>query len=293
MARRANLIGRRYCWRHIITCKNGGYRTTFTMTTSTASRKTALIMGVANKRSIAWACVQSFLEKDFDVIFTYQNERFQQSSQTLISSMSACNSTCTLQALPCQVQTEIPLLFQERLPKLLGNSTKLHAIVHSIAFAPDLKNSTLLTTSRDTFQVAHDVSTFSFLETARESLPLMHSESSLTALSYIGAVRAVPHYNVMGPAKASLESVVRGLALELGTHHHVRVNAVSAGPLLTLAARGITGISDIRNDVEQRAPLQRNVTAKEVADTISFLATEGTGITGQTIYVDGGYSIVV
>jgi enoyl-[acyl-carrier protein] reductase I len=115
----------------------------------------------------------------------------------------------------------------------------------------------------------------------------------LTALSYLGAVKAMPHYNVMGPAKASLESVVRGLALELGSQeYHIRVNAVSAGPLNTLAARGIAGISDIRNDVTKRAPLKRNVTAEEVADTIFFLATQATGITGQTVYVDGGYSIV-
>jgi enoyl-[acyl-carrier protein] reductase I len=116
----------------------------------------------------------------------------------------------------------------------------------------------------------------------------------LTALSYLGAVKAMQHYNVMGPAKASLESVVRGLALELGSSrdYHVRVNAVSAGPLNTLAARGIAGISDIRKDMMNRAPLKRNVTAEEVADTIFFLATQATGITGQTVYVDGGYSIV-
>lgn len=258
---------------------------------TTAARKTALIMGVANRRSIAWACVQSFLEKDYNVIFTFQNERFQPTAHDLMASVHA---TTNLQALSCNVETEIPRLFQHEIPTLLEQQdATLNAVVHSIAFAPEMKDSTLLDTSRDAFQVAQNISCYSFLETAREALPLLSQsdETSLTALSYIGAVRVVPHYNVMGPAKASLESVARGLALELGKKG-IRVNAVSAGPLNTLAARGITGISDIRRDVEQRAPLKRNVTSKEVADTISFLATEGTGITGQTIYVDGGYSII-
>lgn len=254
-----------------------------------SAQKTALVMGVANKRSIAWACVQSFLSHNYRVVFTYQNERFESTAQELMS-----HHHKHVQALPCNVQDEIPILFQERIPALLGNHARLNAIVHSIAFAPDMKEHSLLQTSRHAFQVAHDVSTYSFLEIARESLPLLCSESScsLTALSYLGAVKAIPHYNVMGPAKASLESVVRGLALELGRLHNIRVNAVSAGPLNTLAARGISGISDIRQDVERRAPLKRNVTAEQVADTISFLATRGTGITGQIIYVDGGYSIV-
>lgn len=261
------------------------------MTATTAARKTALVMGVANRRSIAWACVQSFLEKDYDVVFTFQHDRFDKTAQDLIQSVKPNKNK--IHALPCQVETEIPTLFQERIPEVLGEDARLDALVHSIAYAPDLKGGSLLDTSRESFQVTHDISAYSFLETAREALPMLQQQSSLTALSFIGAVRAVPHYNVMGPAKASLESIVRGLALELGKQpHHIRVNAVSAGPLNTLAARGITGISEIRRNVEERAPLGRNITAKEVADTISFLATEGTGITGQTIYVDGGYSII-
>jgi enoyl-[acyl-carrier protein] reductase I len=245
------------------------------------SKKTALIMGVANRRSIAWACVRSFLEKDYNVVFTYQNERFEKTAKDLIESTSF--SHC-IHALPCQVETDTPLLFQERLPELLGGEVCLDAIVHSIAYAPDMKDSSLLDTSRNAFLLAHDISSYSFLEVARHS-----NTRSLTALSYLGAVRAVPHYNIMGPAKASLESLVRGLALEMGDR--TRVNAVSAGPLSTLAARGIRGISSIREDVERRAPLKRNITAEEVADTVAFLS-QATGITGQTIYVDGGYSIV-
>jgi enoyl-[acyl-carrier protein] reductase I len=254
-----------------------------------AAQKTALIMGVANRRSIAWACVQSFLSQNYRVVFTYQNERHESTALDLKSNHP------NIHALPCNVEHEIPILFQEKIPELLGeDNVSLNAIVHSIAFAPDIKTHSLLETSRHAFQVAHDVSTYSFLQVAQEALPLLHPGSSLTALSYLGAVKAMQHYNVMGPAEASLESVVRGLALELGSSrdYHVRVNAVSAGPLNTLAARGIAGISDIRKDVMNRAPLKRNVTAEEVADTIFFLATQATGITGQTVYVDGGYSIV-
>lgn len=261
------------------------------MSIPTTGQKTALIMGVANRRSIAWACVQSFLSHNYRVIFTFQNMSSRAQDDLL---QSARANTNDIHALPCNVETEIPTLFQERIPTVLGCDEKIHALVHSIAYAPDMKHSSLLQTSREAFQVAHDISVYSFLETAREALPLLEpSSSSLTTLSYLGAVRAVPNYNVMGPAKASLESVVRGLAWELGgSSHNIRVNAVSAGPLHTLAARGIRGISDIRNHVEQRAPLMRNITAEEVADTIVFLATRGTGITGQTIYVDGGYSII-
>jgi enoyl-[acyl-carrier protein] reductase I len=252
-----------------------------------AAQKTALIMGVANRRSIAWACVQSFLSQNYRVVFTYQNERHESTALHLKGNHP------NIHALPCNVEHEIPILFQEKIPELFGDNVSLNAIVHSIAFAPEIKTHSLLETSRHAFQVAHDVSTYSFLEMAQQALPLLHPGSSLTALSYLGAVKAMPHYNVMGPAKASLESVVRGLALELGSQeYHIRVNAVSAGPLNTLAARGIAGISDIRNDVTKRAPLKRNVTAEEVADTIFFLATQATGITGQTVYVDGGYSIV-
>ena len=258
------------------------------------ARKTALIMGVANKRSIAWACVQSFLKRDYNVIFTYQSERFQRTAQDL---QCTCGSNVSqrLHALECNVTIDIPRLFQNQLPSLLqqlqqdSRPPQLDAIVHSLAYAPDMKTNNLLHTTREAFQVAHEISAYSLVEVARESQSLLHSQSSsITALSYLGAVRAVPHYNVMGPAKASLEACIRGLALEMD----VRVNAVSAGPINTLSARGIEGITLLKRDVERRAPLRRNVTVEEVAETVAFLANEGTGITGQTIYVDGGYSIV-
>ena len=247
--------------------------------------RTALILGVANHRSIAWACVQSLLQGGYKVVFTYQSERFSKTATELI----AGSPSSQVHALPCNVEHELPILFSDRIPEVLGTDAKIDAIVHSIAYAaPDaMKEGSLLSTSREAFLQAHNISSYSFLETARCALPLLRDGSSLTALSYLGAVRAVPNYNVMGPAKASLEALVRGLALELPLH---RVNAVSAGPINSLAARGISGFTRIRQDVEERAPLKRNVTLEEVASTIRFVATEATGMTGQTIYVDAGYS---
>jgi enoyl-[acyl-carrier-protein] reductase (NADH) len=316
-------------------------------------------MGVANHRSIAWACVESFL-RDYDrVIFTYQNERFAKTANNLVlqattrfATMAAdCTTTTTaspsarpapapapaprLIALPCNVETDLASLFHERIPQALlceenaaegdddavendDDDYKIDAIVHSIACAPDMQNG-LLQTSKDAFLQAHAVSAYSLLETTQLALPYLRKSrrksnsgseseqtgngedddpiggSSITTLSYIGATRAVPNYNIMGPAKASLEALVRGLAVEIGTSGH-RINAVSAGPLNTMAARGITGMSRIRQQHEQQAPLRRNVTARQVADTVRFVASaqEGaTGITGQTIYVDAGYSSVV
>lgn len=250
--------------------------------------KIALVLGVANKRSIAWACVKSLLEKDFQVVFTYQSDRFAKTAESLIRSQSSSSS---LVAISCDVGNEIPELFDERLLRILGESTKIDAVIHSIAYAPPdaMKDGTLLGTSRESFLKAHDISSYSFLELARCATPWMRYGASLTTLSYLGAVRAIPNYNVMGPAKASLESLVRGLALELPDF---RVNAISPGPLNTLAARGINGFSYIRSEVEDRSPLQKVVTPEDVAKTVRFVATEAEGITGQTIYVDGGYGVV-
>ena len=211
--------------------------------------RTALILSVANHRSIAWACVQSFLQHDYRAIFTYQDERFSKTATELISRSPSSH----LQAFSCNVEHELPILFSNRIPECLNIDGKIDAIVHFIAYAPpdSMKEGSLLSTSRESFLQAHSLSSYSFLETARCALPLLREGSSLTALSYLGAVRAVPNYNVMGPVKASLEALVRGLALELPYH---RVNAVSASPINSLAARGISGFTRIRHDVEERAP---------------------------------------
>jgi enoyl-[acyl-carrier protein] reductase I len=301
-----------------------------------AASKTALVMGVANSHSIAWACVKSLMREHFNVICTFQNERFRTAVENMISEAKLQAPGLRLVALACNVESEIPTFFQDRIGEFLPEG-KLDAIVHSVAYASpeSMKHGSLLDTSKEDYIRAHHISAYSFLETARYAKPLLNkSSSSLTTISYLGACRAIPNYNIMGPAKASLEGIVRGLALELGksTNGVVRVNAVSSGPLNTLAARGITGFSDMRQEAAQRSPLLRNVyngeLAKkcrsfvshdncklifkalsaillwkknlaiilyrkdEVADTVTFLATRGTGITGQTIYVDGGYSVV-
>ena len=261
-------------------------------------------MGVANHRSIAWACAQQFLlnqiqtKEVWDVIVTYQSERFQSNAHKLISSTPSSSDSTDhnsagrlLGALKCNVQTDVPSLFRGQELMDLLQDRPIHTIVHSIAHAPNLQNP-LLKTSLQDYLEAHHISAFSFLETAQYAQPLLHNSSSLIGLTYIGAVRAMPNYHVMGPAKGSLEALIRGLAVEFGHSSGTRVNAVSAGPLPTLSAKG--GISDfttLQQQVHQRAPLG-NVTQQQVASTVQFLASDASsGITGQTLYVDGGYSI--
>jgi enoyl-[acyl-carrier protein] reductase I len=300
------------------------------MVASAASRRTALVCGVANARSIAWASARSLLRSGYDVVCTYQSERFASQVERLVtreneeilqaarSRTSAAadvdgssSSVPKIECLPCDVSCDdsVRSLFRERLPSCLSER-RLDALIHSVAYAPPdaMKDGTLLTTSRESFGIAHDVSSYSLILMARHALPMMSASSwndsdgsnhsggsasaSITALSYLGATRAVPNYNAMGPAKASLESVARGLALELGPPpHEIRVNAVSAGPMNTMAAKGIRGFTAMRADSEDRSMLRRNVTVEEVADAVVFL-TGATGITGQTLHVDGGYSSV-
>ena len=201
-----------------------------------------------------------------------------------------------IKILQCNVETDIPRLFGEQVPEILStHNLALSSIVHSIAYAPfaDTNNLRLSEASLDDFQMAQQISAFSLLETAKFGQSVLNStNSSITALTYLGSSRALPNYYLMGPAKASLEACVRGLAAELGSQS-IRVNAVSAGPLRTLSSRGIPQFTDLYQHVQEKAPLRRNVTGQEVADTISFLAIGGTGITGQVIYVDAGYSSVI
>lgn len=272
-------------------------------------RKLALIMGVANQRSIAWACVQSFLNRNYDCILTYQFSRFEKSIQRLTEQQHDSNTSPgrIVGAIPCNVQHDeaIPRLFQVDIPSLLSQEDHrrpFDAIVHSLAYA-DMKDPRLSHTNWPVFSQAMQVSAFSFLQLTHEAVQndLVHTadnsatcnHSSIIALSYLGAVRAVPNYQSMGPAKAALEAIVRGLALEYGPTHQLHVNAVSAGPIATAAARG--GIRDfgrLQQAVKDTCPLRRNVKAAEVAHVVSWLS-ESTGITGQTIYVDAGYSSVV
>ncbi len=247
--------------------------------------KTAVVFGVANKRSIAWAITQRLAAAGARLAVTYQNERLAQECKDLISELPGA------EAFQCDVSFdgEVDRLFAT----LKERYGKLDALVHSIAYAPaeELKGE-FIQTSREGFRVAHDVSVYSLIALARAAAPLMSDGGSILTLTYYGAEKVVPHYNVMGVAKAALECSVRYLAHNLGPQR-VRVNAISAGPIKTLAARGISGLGDMLKSHAERAPLKRNVDVNEVAETAVFLASEGaTGITGEVIYVDCGYNIM-
>lgn len=247
--------------------------------------KTVAVFGVANKRSIAWAIAQAMQAAGAELAITYQNERLRQEADDLIAALP--NS----QAFQCDVSRdeEIDQLFQQ----LKTRYGKLDSLVHSIGFAPaEALRDEFVTTSREAFRIAHDVSVYSLVALARAAYPLMTEGGSILTLTYYGAEKVVPKYNVMGVAKAALEASVRYLAYDLGKHR-VRVNAISAGPIKTLAARGISGFSDMLKTQAERAPLHRNVDVNEVASTAVFLASNAaSGITGETVYVDCGYNIM-
>jgi enoyl-[acyl-carrier protein] reductase I len=247
--------------------------------------KTAVVFGVANKRSIAWGITQKLHEAGARLAVTYQNERLRQEAEDLIVSLPGA------EAFQCDVSQddEIDALFS----KLKTRYGKLDVLVHSVAFAPaeELHRDFVLT-SREGFHVAHDVSVYSLIALARAAAPLMTDGGSIMTMSYYGAEKVVPRYNVMGVAKAALEATVRYLASDLGKKS-IRVNAISAGPIKTLAARGISGLSDMLSTHAERAPLGRNVEVDEIAGTGLFLASDmSSGITGETIYVDCGYNIM-
>jgi len=247
--------------------------------------RTAVVFGVANKRSIAWAIAQALQAAGARLVITYQNERLAEEAKDLIAALPGA------EAFQCDVSRdeEVEQLFAQ----LKSRYGKLHALVHSIAFAPaDELKGEFLATSREGFRIAHDVSVYSLIALARGAAPLMEDGGSILTLTYYGSEKVVPHYNVMGVAKAALEASVRYLAYDLGKRR-VRVNAISAGPIKTLAARGISGFGDMLKAHAERAPLQRNVELSEVAGTAVFLASDaGAGITGEVLYVDCGYNIM-
>ena len=247
--------------------------------------RTALVFGVANKRSIAWAIAQHLQQAGARLVITYQNERLEQEAKDLIAALPGA------EAFMCDVSSDeqIDKLFAQ----LKARYGKLHTLVHSIAFAPaDELKGEFLSTTREGFRIAHDVSVYSLIALARAAAPLMEEGGSILTLTYYGSTKVVPHYNVMGVAKAALEASVRYLAFDLGPRR-IRVNAISAGPVKTLAARGISGFGDMLKSHAERAPLRRNVDVNEVAETAVFLASDaGAGITGEVIYVDCGYNIM-
>jgi enoyl-[acyl-carrier protein] reductase I len=247
--------------------------------------RTAVVFGVANKRSIAWGITQRLHAAGANLAVTYQNERLKDQAEELVASLPGAH------AFQCDVAQdhEIDKLFAE----LRERYGKLHTLVHSIAFAPaeDLKRD-FVDTSRDGFRIAHDISVYSLIALSRAAAPLMTDGGSILTLTYYGAEKVVPKYNVMGVAKAALEATVRYLAADLGPKN-IRVNAISAGPLKTLASRGISGLGDMLNIHSQKAPLRRNVELDEVGATALFLASDlATAITGETLHVDCGFNIM-
>ena len=253
--------------------------------TSNLDGRNAVVFGVANKRSIAWSIAQGLHKAGAKLAITYQNERLEQEAKDLILSLPGA------EAFMCDVSKdeEIDQLFGE-LKRRYG---KLHALVHSVAFAPaeELKVD-FVNTTREGFRIAHDISVYSLVSLARAAAPLMEDGGSIITMTYYGAERVVPRYNVMGVAKAALECTVRYLAYDLGKHK-IRVNAISAGPVKTLAARGIADFSEMLKAHAERAPLKRNVDVNEIGATGVFLASDASsGITGEVIYVDCGYNIM-
>jgi enoyl-[acyl-carrier protein] reductase I len=248
--------------------------------------KLGIVFGVANKRSIAWAIAQAWHGAGARLAFTYQGERLKENVQELAGAFGA-----DAMILPCDVtkDEEIAGVF-----KAVGDRFgKLHLLLHAVAFAPkDALEGDFLNTSREAFRIAHDVSAYSLVALARAATPLMTEGGSIIGMSYYGAEKVVPHYNVMGVAKAALEASTRYLAYDLGPKR-IRVNCISAGPVNTLAARGIGGFTEMLKHYEAHAPLKRNVLPEELGATGLFLASDAaSAITGQVIYVDCGYQIM-
>ncbi len=250
------------------------------------ANKRALIVGLASNRSIAWGIAQAMRREGAELAFTYQGEKLRERVEKMAQE---CGSTLTM---PCDVGSDeqITQVFET-----LGKSWDgLDIIVHSVAFAPaeELKGAYLENASREGFRVAHDISSYSLSALAKAGRGMMQGRNgSIITLSYLGAERAVPNYNVMGLAKASLEANVRYLAYGLG-QEGIRVNGISAGPIRTLAAAGIADFRSMLDYVEKRTPLRRNVTIEEVGNVAAFLSSDlASAVTGEIVHVDCGFSI--
>ncbi len=248
--------------------------------------KTGLVFGVANKRSIAWAIAKAWANAGARLIFSYQGERLKDNVEELVSEFGS-----ETPLFPCDVSRdeEITSFFS----KVKEQTSTVDFMLHAVAFAPkEALEGDFINTTREAFRMAHDISSYSLLGLSREVAPLMTNGGSIVAMTYYGAEKVVPHYNVMGVAKASLEATTRYLAYDLGTKK-IRVNCISAGPVQTLAARGIAGFTSMLKHYQEHAPLRRSCDPAELGATGVFLASEGAAaITGQVIYVDGGYQIM-
>ncbi len=247
--------------------------------------KTAVVFGLANKRSIAWGIAQKLHAAGATLAICYQNERMKPDAEELIAELPGATG------FQCDVSNdaEIETLFAA----LQQKYGKLDILVHAVAYAPveELRGE-FLSTTREGFRIAHDVSVYSLIAVSRAAAPLMTEGGSIITLTYFGSVKVVPNYNVMGVAKAALEATVRYLAWNLG-QKNIRVNAISAGPIKTLAARGVGALGDMLRAHADRAPLHRNVDQLEVGGAALFLASDlASAVTGETLYVDCGYNIM-
>ena len=249
--------------------------------------KKALITGVASERSIASGIAEAFHREGAELAFTYQGDKL----KPRVEDLAARTGSNIVLPLDVTRDAEIAAVFAE-LQKQWGG---LDIVVHSIGFAPRelLTGRYIESVTREGYALAHDISAYSFAALAKAARPLMQGRAgTLLTLTYLGAERAVPQYNVMGAAKASLEANVRYLAVDLGPEN-IRVNAISAGPIKTLAAAGIKGFRAMLSAAERAAPLKRNVTIEEVGNAAAFLCSDlASGITGEIMYVDGGYNII-
>jgi len=261
-------------------------RNSITDTMSSLAGKTGIVFGVANKRSIAWAIAQAWHAAGAKLAFTYQGDRLKEKVEALAATLG--DDTLVVE---CDVTNDeqIDQVFAT-VGKKFG---KLDLLLHSIAFAPkEALEGDFVSTSREAFRLSHDISAYSLVALTRAAVPLMTDGGSIISMTYYGAAKVVPHYNVMGVAKASLEASTRYLAYDLGPKK-IRVNCISAGAVNTLAARGISGFTSMMKHYEEHAPLKRNVELEELGQTGVFLASDGgAAITGQVIYVDCGYQIM-
>jgi enoyl-[acyl-carrier protein] reductase I len=248
--------------------------------------KVGVVFGVANKRSIAWAIAQAWSAAGAKLIFNYQGERLKDNVEDLVSTFG---SDVPLYGCDVTSDAEISQFFRH----VRNDTDRLDLMLHSVAFAPrEALEGDFLSTSREAFLLAHNISAYSLVGLAREATALMTNGGSIISMTYYGAEKVVPHYNVMGVAKASLEASTRYLAYDLGPKK-IRVNCISAGPVQTLSARGISGFTTMLKHYQEHAPLKRSCDPAELGQTGVFLASEGaSAITGQVIYVDGGYQIM-
>lgn len=246
--------------------------------------KRALITGVASERSIAWAIAEALQRQGADLVFTVKDRR-------LAARVATLGDVAPHRVLCCDLSDDTEIARSAE--ALAGIWDGVDILVHSVAFAPSgqLKGDFLACVDREGFRMAHDISAYSFVALAKALRPLLSPGASLLTLSHLGAVRAIPNYNVMGPAKASLEATVRYMAASLGPSGQ-RVNAISAGPVKTLAAKGIAEFDDFLDYAARNAPLRRNVTPAEIANSAAFLCSDlASGITGEVLYVDAGYHV--